>query len=73
MRRNLPRGVSMDLDGALHKDGLTIGKVIETPPGTGVWMALAKTRAYGSMDEVAKALPSKDAAIRAALEHSRAY
>ena len=75
MRRNrgLPRGVSMDPDDVLYKDGLPIGRVIETPPGLGLWMALAKTRSYGSMDEVAKALPSKDAAIHAALEHSRAY
>jgi hypothetical protein len=48
--------------------GEIIGKVVKTGP---VWLALAFTRQYLSMDEVAKALPSKAAAIEAVRRHAR--
>ncbi|WP_149561566.1 hypothetical protein [Streptomyces cacaoi] len=62
----------MDSEDVLwNKGGLAIGAVFQTAGG--LWMAIAKTRAYGSMNEVAKGLPSKDEAVEAALAHSRRY
>ena len=67
---DLPDGVSINSEDVLFKKGLAIGRVVQTGD---LWMALAKTRVYGSMNEVAKGLQSRDSAIWAALEHSRKY
>ena len=67
---SLPDGVSINSEDVLFSKGLAIGRVVQTGD---LWMALAKTRVYGSMDEVAKGLHSRDAAIWVALQHSRAY
>jgi hypothetical protein len=61
-------------DDVLYEDsGVAIGAVVQTLPGLGLWMALARKRRYGSMNEVAEALPTKHAAIRTALEHCRVF
>lgn len=52
----------------VYRDGEVIGNIVKTGQ---LWLALARTRAYGSMDEVAKALPSRDAAIEAVRKHAR--
>ena len=52
----------------VYRDGEVIGNIVKTGQ---LWLALARTRAYGSMDEVAKALPSRDAALEAVRKHAR--
>ncbi|GAA3516760.1 hypothetical protein [Actinocatenispora rupis] len=70
MATELPAGVTIDEDDILYAGGMPIGRVVPTGP---VWMALALTRAYGSMDEVGKRLPSRAAAIGVVLDRSRRH